>query len=538
MTEASLVADVIARSRAAQRVAADWDQQRVDDAVAAVGWRLYEPSAVRRLTDLALSETGFGNGDDLFELHRRRVLGAVSDLHGVRSVGMLDDDPGRGVTRYLRPMGVVAVLTPATAPSSAIASNVLHALKSRNAAVISPNPRARAVGEATVRAVREGLAAAGAPRDLVQFLAPSSRQVSELLMEAADLVLAAGGPGSVRRAYRSGTPALSAGAGSPSVIVDETADLDRAAELIVHGVGFNHGTSCSAESNVLVQESVWRQFGKMLTAHGAYLCSEQEGAALADAVWAADGTLNRQMIGRSAAELARAAGITAPQGETAALAIVCLPAADPDRVVFGEKLSPVFTLSPYGDFGEAIRTAAWQIARGGRGHSCGLHSRVSERADLLAERLEVCRVMVNQSTTVGNSGSFDNGLPFTAVISTGSWGGCSQSENITWRHLVNVVSVSRTIERRVPDERVLFGRHAFPITALRFPTTALLAYWGATSSRPRTARGIAGRPPAASGVWRVRRRRAAGPPCPLGRRACGSAPRRLRSPTRRRQGPR
>ena len=472
MTEVSLVADVIARARAAQRVAAGWDQERVDDVVAAVGWRLYEPSAVRKLTDLALEETGFGNRDDMFDLHRRRVLGAVSDLHGARSVGILDVDRARGVTRHARPMGVIAVLTPATAPSSGIVSNVLHVLKSRNAAVISPNPRARAVGEATVHAVREGLAAVGAPEDLVQWMDPVSRRVSELLMEAADLVLAAGGPGSVRRAHRSGTPALSAGAGSPSVIVDETADLGRAAELIVHGIGFNHGTSCSAESNVLVQESVWQQFSKMLEAHGAYLCDQREGDALAGIVWAPDGTLDTRMIGRSAAELAAAAGIRLgceaagmrPRSEggaaISALAIVCAPGADPDRVVFGEKLSPVFTLSAYGDFEEATRIAAWQIARGGRGHSCGLHTRIEERADQLAERLEVCRVLVNQSTTVGNSGSFDNGMPFTAVISTGSWGGCSQSENITWRHLINVVSVSRTIEPRVPEERSLFGRHA------------------------------------------------------------------------------
>jgi sulfoacetaldehyde dehydrogenase len=459
--ETDPIADVIARGRAAQRIAAEWDQARVDDTVAAVAWHLYEPSAARELTDLAFDETGLGNRSDLYELHRRRVLGALHDLHGVCSVGLIDDDIKRGVTTYARPMGVICVLTPATAPSSGIATNVLQILKTRNAAVVSPNPRARAVGAATVHAVRRGLAAAGAPEDLVQWLDPASRSTSQRLMEAADLVIAAGGPGSVRRAYRSGTPALSAGAGNPTAIVDETADLDQAARLIVYGVGFNHGTSCSSESNVLVHESAQRQFEKLLAEHGAYLCDERETRALADVIWTADGTLNRQMIGRSHSELAQAAGIQLPAGAmTSALAMAGRPDMDPDSVVFGEKLSPVFTLSAFADFEEAARIAAHQISRGGRGHSCGLHTRLPERSSMLAERLEVCRVMVNQSTAVGNSGAFDNGMPFTAVISTGSWGGCSQSENITWRHLINVVSVSRTIEPRVPDERALFGRHA------------------------------------------------------------------------------
>jgi sulfoacetaldehyde dehydrogenase len=456
-----LITDVITNGRAAQKIAAAWDQARVDDVVAAVAWQLYEPSVVRELTDLAFEETGLGNRSDLYELHRRRVLGALNDLHGVRSAGLLDDDIRRGVARYARPMGVIAMLTPATAPSSGIATNVLHVLKARNAAIVSPNPRARAVGAATVRAVRQGLAAAGAPEDLVQWLPPDSRSTSESLMEAADLVLAAGGPGSVRRAYRSGTPALSAGVGNPVVFVDETADLKQAARLIVHGVGFNHGTSCSSESNVLVHESVQEQFSELLTENGAYLCDEQESSALAEVIWNADGSLNREVIGRSHADIAKAAGITLPPGVAfSALAIVCLPGHDPGDVVFGEKLSPVFTLSAFCSFEEALRMAERQLAHGGRGHSCALHSNSPERASMLAERLEVCRVMINQSTAVGNSGSFDNGMPFTAVISTGSWGGCSQSENITWRHLINVVTVSRTIEPGVLDERTLFGRHA------------------------------------------------------------------------------
>jgi sulfoacetaldehyde dehydrogenase len=460
-TEASLVADVIARGRSAQNIAASWDQVRVDDAVAAVGWHLYQPAAARELTDLAFEETGFGNRADMFDLHRRRVLGVVSDLHGVRSVGPIDDDSTRGVTRYARPMGVIAVLTPATAPSSGIATNVLHALKTRNAAVVSPNPRAGAVGAATVRVVRKALTSVGAPEDLVQWLDPMSRAITERLMQAADLVIAAGGPGSVRRAYRSGTPALSAGVGNPVVIVDETADLEQAAKLIVYGAGFNHGTSCSSESNVLVHDSVRRQFSKMLAEHGAYVCDEQESSALAGVVWTPGGTLNRQMIGRSPAELADAAGIRLPAGvSVSALAIPCQRATDPDSVVFGEKLSPVFTVSSFSDFDEATRIAARQIALAGRGHSCGLHTSVPERAGMLADQLEVCRVMINQSTMVGNSGSLDNGMPFTAVVSTGSWGGCSQSENITWRHLINLVTVSRTIKPRVPDERALFGRHA------------------------------------------------------------------------------
>jgi sulfoacetaldehyde dehydrogenase len=452
--------ELLARARAAQRIADGWDQARVNDVVAAVAWHLYEPTAARQLTDLAFAETGLGNREHLFELHRRRVIGALADMHEVVTVGLIESDDQRGIDSYARPIGVLGMLTPATAPSSGIATNVLQCLKTRNAALISPNPRARESGAATVAVVRLALASVGAPVDLIQCVDATDRAASERLMSTVDLVIAAGGQGTLRRSYRSGTPALSAGAGNPTAIVDETADLETAAERIIFGVGFNHGTSCSSESNVLVHESAYQQFRPLLERSGAYLCNPAEAAALIDVCWQPDGSLNRKLIGRSPAELAEAAGITLTDPDrVSALGIECGPGADPSDTVFGEKLSPVFTVSSFGDFDTALDLAAAQIANGGPGHSCGLHTTVAERVDRAAQRLQVCRVLVNQSTAVGNSGSFENGMPFTAVISTGSWGGCSQSQNITWRHLVNVVSVSRTTTPRIPDEFALFGRH-------------------------------------------------------------------------------
>jgi sulfoacetaldehyde dehydrogenase len=458
-----LVDAVVRAAKAAQDEAARWTQQRADEVVAAIGWYCHQQDVARTIAIRTVSETGLGSVTDLLEVHHRRLLGVLSDLHGERTVGVVYESPRRGLRVLAKPVGVIAVLSPATAPGPAVIGNVLPMLKTRNAVVFSPNPRAQHTVEFTVEVIRRALADVGAPVDLVQCLPEVSRQRGVELMRACDKAVTIGGVGIVRRGNESGTPAIGAGVGNPTVIVDETADLVDAVARVYGGASHNHGISCSSESNVLVHEASRREFEDGLTALGAHLCDLRETAALRRLLWPDERALNREVIGKPAAFLADAAGVRVTGEPT----LLVMPCSDPlvDDPMLREKLSPVLTLASYRDFGEAVETVVTLLDRCGRGHSCGLHTTRAERVALLAGRVPSCRVVVNQSTST-NSGAFDSGVPFTATLPAGSWGGSSVSTNVTWREFVNYTTVSHPIPWSVPDEDEVFGPylHAARVT--------------------------------------------------------------------------
>ncbi|GHB27700.1 hypothetical protein GCM10010346_58960 [Streptomyces chryseus] len=424
--------------------------------VAAVGRECYREDNARRLALRSHRETSLGDPEHLYALQRRRVLGVMQDLHGQASVGVVEDLPELGLRKLAKPLGVIAVATPATAPAPGIICNVLPMLKTRNAAVFTPNPRALGTAQETVRLVRAVLAERGAPQDLVQCLATTGRRTSAELMAAADHVVAIGGAGTVRRAYESGTPAIGAGVGNPTVVVDETAELTDAAEKIVTGASYNNGTSCSSESNVLVHTSVVDQFSVELARWGAHLCSEEETSRLRALLWPNGTTLNREAIGRPAPELAKLAAIAVERPDKTELLVLAGGNPRKDDPILREKIAPVLTLSVFGDFQEAVELVQLLADRCGRGHSCGIHTGSADRVAELAQSVNTFRVVVNQSTMT-NTGSFESGVPFTTTLSSGSWGGCGTSGNVTWRHFLNYTVISRPIPARFPDEEELFG---------------------------------------------------------------------------------
>jgi sulfoacetaldehyde dehydrogenase len=452
------VNDLVSRARDAQAEAGTWDQDRVDDVVAAVGWQCYREDNSRRLADLSYAETRLGNVAHLYDTHRRRVLGVSRDMRRQATVGVVEEAPDLGIRRLAKPVGVVAVASPTTAPSTGIVCNVLPILKTRNAAIVTPNPRARRVATATIDLIRKALSGAGAPADLVQHFEIPGREATQRLMAAADLVVATGGPGTTRRAYTSGTPAIAAGVGNPTIIVDETADISLAARTIQFGASYNNGTSCSSESNVLVHRSVFEEFLAELRRNGAHVCADDEAMRVCGALWPDGRALDRGLIGLSANEIALAADVKTDLGDETTLLVV--PCADPrlDSPLLWEKLSPVLTVSTFESFDEAVDLTRTVLDRCGRGHSCGIHTTRANRVAALADAVPAVRVVVNQST-ITNTGSFDNGVPFTTILPSGTWGGCSLSENVTWRHFLNYTTISWTTEKRVPDEAVIFGAH-------------------------------------------------------------------------------
>ncbi|MDE2159653.1 MAG: aldehyde dehydrogenase family protein, partial [Burkholderiales bacterium] len=290
--EDSAVAALVARARAAQAVANEWTQAQADLAVAAAGWAIVEPARNRELAERAVADSGIGNVADKLRKNERKTLGLLRDLHGARSVGVIDEDPERGLIQIARPVGVVCAITPSTNPAATPANKIINALKCRNAVIVAPSPKGWSTAARLIEFIHAEFDRIGVPRDLVQLLpAPASKAATAELMARCDLVVATGSQANVRAAYASGTPAFGVGAGNVAVIVDESADVALAAERIVRSKTFDNATSCSSENSLIVVESRCAQLLDALAARGAVLLDAVQKDRLQTLMWP-DGRLS------------------------------------------------------------------------------------------------------------------------------------------------------------------------------------------------------------------------------------------------------
>lgn len=454
----AVVGVVMARARAAQRAFGVVTQERADEAVRALAWAVYKPEHARELAELAVADTLLGNVPDKIVKNERKTFGTLRDLLRAKSVGVIEEDGAKGIVKYAKPVGVVAALTPSTNPAATPVNKAMMALKGRNAVVIAPSPLGYKTTEKTVGFMRAELERTGLPADLVQVLpAPVTKEVTDALMQAADLVVVTGSQDNVRRAYRSGTPAIGVGVGNVPVIIDESADLADAARKIRASKVFDNATSCSSENAVVILDSVYEPAIAALREVGGYLCSEHEKRAVEETLWQG-GKLNRNLIARDAAVLARAFGLPA-EAERAGFFLVEEEGIGRDSPCSGEKLSLVLTVYRAKDFAAAKETVRAILDHQGKGHSCGIHTKSLERARELAEELDVVRVLVNFAHTFGNGGGFDSGLGFTLSMGCGSWQKNSISENLSYKHFLNITHLVTVIPEDRPSEEELFGPH-------------------------------------------------------------------------------
>jgi sulfoacetaldehyde dehydrogenase len=456
-----LVGALVLRARVAQRVIDHWNQEQVDEAVTAAGWAIIHPEHNRLLAEIAVRDTGLGKVADKMTKNRRKTLGLLDDLRGVKSVGVIAELPQLGLTEIARPVGVVAAVTPSTNPGATPANNIINALKGRNAIVLAPSPKGHSTGALLLEYIHAELDRIGAPRDLIQQLpAPVTREATVELMRQADLVVATGSQTNVKAAYSSGTPAIGVGAGNVVVIVDETADLRDAAGKIAASKTFDHATSCSSENSVVVIEDVYPSTIAALVAEGGVMLDAAESAQLSAAMFE-QGRLSPRFTAQSAAVIAERAGLVRTALKRAAFLMVEETGVGAAHPFSGEKLSPVLAVYRARDFLHATTVAASILRYQGAGHSVGLHSKNEARALALGLELPVCRVIVNQAHCFATGGSFDNGLPFSLSMGCGSWGGNSISDNLNYRHFLNITRVVRPLPtpRPEPTEAELFGAY-------------------------------------------------------------------------------
>lgn len=451
------IAALVARARAAQREFERWPQERVDEAALACGWAIMKPENNRRLAETAVRDTGLGDVADKIAKNHRKTLGLLRDIAGVRTVGVIAEYPDKGITEIARPVGVVAAITPSTNPAATPANNIVNAVKCRNAIVLAPSPKGYSTCALLLEFTHAELARVGAPRDLVQMLpAPVTKEATLELMRACDLVVATGSQANIRAAYASGTPALGVGLGNVVSIVDASASPAEAAAKIARSKTFDHATSCSSENVLVVLEPVYRPMLAELAKQGGVMLAADEKAKL-EALMFPNGKLGSATTAQPAARIAALAGIEREAARTARFLMVEETGTGPAYPFSGEKLAPVLAVYRARDFDEALALAAAIYDYQGKGHSVSIHTRDESQVMRLALELPVARVIVNQAHCFATGGSFDNGLPFSLSMGCGTWGGNSFSDNLHWRHFLNITRIARPIPERVPTEEEIFG---------------------------------------------------------------------------------
>ena len=454
----SAVAVIIANGRRAMVSLASVDQARVDEAVTALAWAVYEPKRAKELAELAVEDTGMGNVDSKIIKNTRKTFGTLRDLMRAKTVGVIERDEARGMVKYAKPVGVVGAVTPSTNPAATPVNKAMMAVKGRNAVVIAGSPAGFQTTLKTVNYMREQLELIGLPADLVQMLPPPvNKAMTQELMEQCDLVVVTGSQNNVKRAYSSGTPAIGVGAGNVAVMIAESADLDAAAEKICASKIFDNSTSCSSENSVTIVDSVYDEAIAALQRAGGYMCSDAERQKIIDTLWV-KGNLNRKVIAKDPDVLAEVVGLP-EEAKNAKFFMVEETGVGADYPLSNEKLSLVLTVYRAADFAAAKARLGELLDYAGMGHSVGIHSNDHAQAQALAEDLNVVRVLVNQAHTFGNGGSFTNGFEFTLSMGCGSWAGNSISENLNYKHFINITHLSTEIPEDKPSEESMFGSH-------------------------------------------------------------------------------
>jgi acyl-CoA reductase-like NAD-dependent aldehyde dehydrogenase len=452
--EKTVAQELVTRARAAMAAVSDYDQATVDRLCRAVAWATANEQTFGRLTRMSVDESGMGSADGV-PARRWKILGILRDALRTKSVGIIEELPEKGIVKYAKPVGVIAGLLPVTNPLVTMVNMTINAIKCRDAVIFSPHPLSRKTALEILRVLRAALHKQGAPEGLILCVEKPSIPLAQELMSICDLTIATGGAAMVKSAYSSGKPAYGVGAGNATVVVDETADLADTARNTRISKTQNHGSGCSCDGNLLVEATVYDAFLAELQKEGGHLASPEEKDRLAAVLWDAEGRRRLDTVARAAGVIAAKAGFELPEGKS--FIIVTEDKIGKAHRFSGEKLSPVLAIFKYRDFDDLLEMVSRIFEVGGKGHSVGIASFDDDHIHRLASIAPVSRIMVRQPNVSGNAGSFTNGMPMTASLGCGTWGGNITSENISVKHYMNTTWVSRPIPEDKPSEQELLG---------------------------------------------------------------------------------
>lgn len=446
--------NAFAKARAALAIIETYDQARVDRLCQAVAWAVSNKKTFTRLVAEGIAESRLGDPDSRMG-KRMKIRGILRDALRQKSVGIIEEIPEKGIVKYGKPAGVVACIVPTTNPDLTPAGNAIYGIKARDAVIFSPHPRAKKTSFETVRLMREALEKEGAPPDLLQCLTRVNIPMSQALMAEADLVIATGGQPMVRAAYSSGTPAYGVGAGNSTMVIDETANIEEAAMNTRLSKTSDFGSGCSADGNLIIQESIFDALLAQLVKEGGYIANDEEKAALRKAMWDDENHRLADTVAVAPQKLAEAAGFSIPADRK--FIIVRGDGIGKAFPYSGEKLTTLLAVYKYGTFDEALSMMRAIYNVGGKGHSCGIYSFNQDHIHQLAMAAPVSRMMVRQPQSKANAGAFNNGMPMTSSLGCGTWGGNVISENVSLKHYMNTTWVSVPIKEDRPSDQDLFG---------------------------------------------------------------------------------
>ena len=450
--------------RAAQREFSKFTQEQVDHiffeaAMAANKARI-------PLAKMAVEETGMGVMEDKVIKNHYASEYIYHAYRNTKTVGVIEQDDAFGIKKIAEPIGLVAAVIPTTNPTSTAIFKALLCLKTRNAILISPHPRAKKCTAEAARIVYEAAVKAGAPEGIIGCIEYPSLELTGELMHEADIILATGGPGMVHAAYSSGKPALGVGAGNTPVIIDETADIKLAVSSIIHSKTFDNGMICASEQSVTVLDSIYDEVRDEFERRGCYFLKGDELDKVRHTILI-NGALNAKIVGQSAYTIAKLAGVDVPE-ETKIL-IGEVESVDISEEFSHEKLSPVLAMYHANDFDEALDKAETLVCDGGHGHTASLYIHPAQKEKILrhAERMEACRIVINTPSSFGGIGDLYNfKMAPSLTLGCGTWGGNSVSENVGVKHLLNVKTVAERRENmlwfRAP-QKVYFKKGCMPV---------------------------------------------------------------------------
>ena len=454
----------LALMREAQRRFATYTQEQVDKIFFEAA--LAANKARVPLAEMAVEETGMGCMEDKVIKNHYASEYIYNAYKDTRTCGVVEEDKTFGIRKVAEPIGVIAAVIPTTNPTSTAIFKCLIALKTRNAIMISPHPRAKGCTAAAARIVLEAAVAAGAPEGIIGWIEELSLEATNTLMAESDIILATGGPGMVKAAYSSGTPALGVGAGNTPVIIDSTADVRMAVNSIIHSKTFDNGMICASEQSVTVLDDVYEEAKAEFARRGCHFLEGEELDRVRKTI-IINGKLNARIVGQTAHDIAALAGVDVPPSTKVLIGEV--ESVDISEEFAHEKLSPVLAMYHAASFDEAIAKAERLVADGGYGHTSSLYINggESEKIQRHYEAMKTCRILINTPSSQGGIGDLYNfKLPPSLTLGCGSWGGNSVSENVGVKHLINIKTVAERRENmlwfRTP-EKVYFKKGCMPV---------------------------------------------------------------------------
>lgn len=445
--------------RAAQKEYATYSQEQVDKIFAAAA------SAANKarisLAKMAVQETGMGIVEDKVIKNHYASEYIYNAYKDTKTVGVVEEDSANGIQKIAEPIGLIAAVIPTTNPTSTAIFKCLLALKTRNAIIISPHPRAKGCTIEAAKIVNQAAVEAGAPEGLIGWIDVPALELTNEVMRNADIILATGGPGMVKAAYSSGKPAIGVGPGNTPVVIDESADIKVAVSSIIHSKTFDNGMICASEQSVTVLDSIYSDVKKEFIARGCYFLKKDEIEKVRKTI-IINGALNAKIVGQSAYAIAKLAGVTVP--EETKIIIGEVTSVDVSEEFAHEKLSPVLAMYKASSFEDAIKKADQLVKDGGYGHTASLYIDLNEHEKLntFSMAMKACRIVVNTPSSHGGIGDLYNfKLAPSLTLGCGSWGGNSVSENVGVKHLLNIKTVAQRRENmlwfRAP-EKVYFKK--------------------------------------------------------------------------------